>query len=116
MSRHMSPLNSEELASAIRSEDYARAAATVVGYGNMGRQFVAALQDLGVTRIHVCSRFRTPPPAELSGVPGVVIAVGGVEALKRSPAPGELGIVATPELHEDRCEHSMCRQAHPLPT
>jgi predicted dehydrogenase len=87
-------VTSAELAGLIRSADYTHASATVVGYGNMGRAFVGALRDLGVGRIHVCSRFeKVPDPA---GLPGVVTTPGGYGALDETAACRDLAIVATP--------------------
>lgn len=87
--------SSAELAAAIRDVDWSRSAATVIGFGAMGRQYVKALQALGVTRIRVCSR--SPGPLEaLRGVAGIELIAGGIERLACTPQPGELAIVATP--------------------
>lgn len=86
---------SAELAAAIARADRSRSAATVVGFGRMGRQYVAALQALGVGRLRVCSR--SPQPLEaLQGAKGVESLAGGFERLSCTPQPEELGIVATP--------------------
>jgi hypothetical protein len=90
-------VNSVDLAEAIASTDFSRCAATVVGYGVMGQEYVKALQRLGVRAIRVCAR----SAARLEGlrqVTGIEAVAGGVEALAglgRGPSE-ELGIVATP--------------------
>jgi predicted dehydrogenase len=88
-------ISSSELAGRIRSADYSRTSATVIGYGNMGREFVAALRDLGVPRIHVCSRFETSS-SELDDLPGVVTTSGGYEALTESVTHKDVAVIATP--------------------
>lgn len=88
-------LSSAELAGRIRATDYSNASATVLGYGNMGREYVKALRFLGVGNVHVCSRSSTPL-AELEGMPGVRTLAGGYERSTEKAVRGELGIVATP--------------------
>lgn len=84
-----------ELASAIEASDFSASSATIIGYGNMGKQYVKALQALGVKRITVCSR--SPGPLEeLVGVAGVETLSGGFDFLESQAEHGELGIVATP--------------------
>jgi len=88
---------SAELAAKIAATDFSDCAVTVVGYGNMGRQYVKALRALGVKRIRVCSR--SPGPLEeLQGVAGLETVAGGFERLGFHPQPGDLAIVATPTL------------------
>lgn len=86
-----------EIANRIRSADFSGSKATVVGFGNMGKNYVKALQTLRVGRICVSSR-REEPLEELKGVPGVTALAGGYERLDHSPAPGELAIIAVPTL------------------
>ena len=89
------PASSTDLAAAIAKEDFSASSATVVGYGNMGKQYVTALRRLGVGRLRVCSR--SPEPlAELGDIKGVTIASGGYYDLHVTALPGEIGIVATP--------------------
>ncbi len=88
-------LCAEELASAIAARDASSWAATVVGYGNMGRHYVGALRALGVRRIRVCSR-SAERLAALEPGEDVDLVAGGVEGLACRPASEELGIVATP--------------------
>lgn len=88
-------LTAAELADTMAKTDFSACAATVVGYGNMGRQYVKALRALGVRRIRVCSR-SAGPLEELQGVAGVEIVAGGFERLECHPLPDEFGIVATP--------------------
>lgn len=90
-------LSSAELAAKIAATDFSGCAVTVVGYGNMGRQYVKALQTLRVKRIRVCS-CSPGPLEELRGVAGVETIAGGFERLEIHPQPGEFGIIATPTL------------------
>lgn len=84
-----------ELKAAIAAEDFSDRAATVVGYGNMGRQFVKALRRLGVGVIRVVSRSERPL-AELEGVAGVTTVAGGYRRVEKVAVSDELAIVATP--------------------
>jgi hypothetical protein len=86
--------SSKELAVAIAQADFSGYAATVIGYGNMGRQYVQALQCLGVAQIRVCSRSEAPLEP-LKQVPGLTAKSGGYELLDWAPEPGELAIIAT---------------------
>ena len=86
---------SAQLAEAIAAADFSGSAATVIGYGNMGRHYVRALRTLGVPRIRVCSRSQEPLN-ELQGVEGIATIGGGYPNLDATALPGELGIVATP--------------------
>ena len=81
----------------IRATDFSRCLATVVGYGNMGREYVRALSILGVKKIRVCSRSRRPLP-ELEAMGSVEVIFGSLEDLRCSPIDSdhELAIVATP--------------------
>ena len=89
------PASSADLASAISTTDFSTRAATVVGYGYMGKEYVKALRALGVERIRVCSR-SGGPLEELRGADGVETAAGGFERLGWQPERDELGIIATP--------------------
>ena len=86
---------SAELATAITSSDFCDSTATVIGYGNMGRQFVKALRALGVRHVRVCSRSEGPLQ-ELQSVPEVDTIAGGFEELQWRPEENELAIVTTP--------------------
>lgn len=88
-------LSSKELAFAIEAVDFSHSAATVVGYGGMGRHYLRALRALRVGRIRVCSR-SAGPLEELRGMEGVEILAGGFEQLTDSFEADELGIVAVP--------------------
>ena len=88
-------VSAAELAAAISATDFSGCSATVVGYGNMGRQFVKALRALGVQHIRVCS-LSGAPLQELRDMIGVETVAGGFERLQCQPTPGELGIVAVP--------------------
>lgn len=87
-------VSSKELAAHIRSADFSKCAATVVGYGNMGQQYVRALQRLGVRRITVCSR--STPLNENPALANVRTVTGGYIQLTEKPVPGELAIIAVP--------------------
>ncbi len=87
-------LTAAELVTKISATDFSNRAATVVGYGNMGKQYVKALQALGVHHIRVCSR-SAEPLQELQGTEVEVIA-GGFEQLRDVRQANELAIIATP--------------------
>lgn len=104
MSGHIRDMTAEDklvdsmgLASAISCADFSGCAATVVGYGNMGRQYVKALRALGVKQIRVCSRSEAAL-AELRDVDGITTLGGGFRKIEAELVQGELGIVATPTL------------------
>ena len=80
-------LSSSELAARIESSDFSCCSALVVGYGNMGRQYVQALQRLGVRKIQVCSR-SAEPLAELHRATGIAVYPGGYERLDIKPDAG----------------------------
>jgi predicted dehydrogenase len=88
-------LSSAQLAERIRAVDYSGVAATVVGYGFMGKHYVKALRALGVGRIRVCSP-SIESSSELRDTPGVSVVDGGYARLQENPAPQELAIIATP--------------------
>lgn len=94
----LSAVSSAELASAIAAvagRELAERSATVIGIGNMGRQYVDALRALGLGHIRICSR----SAAQLEpfrGLEGIEVVAGGVEQLRDRAQPEELGIVATP--------------------
>lgn len=88
-------ISSAELAAEIAAAGFSGCAATVVGYGTMGRHHVKALQALGVRRIRVCSR-SAQPLEELAASPSVKTVAGGVEQLDGCVEPDELGIIAVP--------------------
>lgn len=87
--------SSDRVAAAIAAIDFSGCAATVIGYGNMGWQYVKALSALRVGRIRVCSRSEEPLQ-ELKGTKGVTTIAGGFQQLYAQPIRDELGIVATP--------------------
>lgn len=91
----MAAVTSKAFADRIRAADFFGSAATVVGYGNMGRQYVRALKQLGVSRIRVCSKLNEPD--ELHSIAGVRTVTGGYQRLTEEALPGELAIIATPE-------------------
>ena len=88
-------VNAKELASKIASVDFSGSSATVLGYGNMGKHYLQALQSLGIGQIRVCSRSQEHlnPLAKL---PNVTTIAGGFESLECVSTLGELAIVATP--------------------
>lgn len=87
--------SSAQLAQAIRATDFSGGRATVIGYGNMGRQFVNALRALGIRRIRVCSH-PTGDLKSLENDSSVETVVGEFEDLDCRPTPEETGIIATP--------------------
>ena len=94
-SRKRAKASSADLANAIAAIDFSNHAATVIGYGNMGKEYVKALRALGVGHIRVCSRSAGPLEA-LTGAPGVECHEGGFQRLTCNPQVDELCIVATP--------------------
>jgi hypothetical protein len=88
-------LSSAQLAARIEASDFSHASATVVGYGNMGREYVKALRALGVPRIRVCTR-SVERLAELRGHHDIMTVAGGYRCLKGEPDKDELAIVAAP--------------------
>lgn len=90
------PLSAAELATAVARVAGSACAATVVGCGSMGKQYVEALRALGVRRIRISSR-SAGPLEELHGTAdGLETVAGGVERLECQPHQDELGIIATP--------------------
>ena len=87
-------MSSVDVAEAISAVDFSGCAATVIGYGTMGRQYVKALQEIGVGQIRVCSRSEAPM-AELQGVERITTIPGGYGRLVGTARPDELAIVAT---------------------
>ena len=88
------PGASADLAALIGSADFTVGAATIVGIGTMGRQYLAALRALGVPQIRICSR--SPEPLAAFQGTGIDTISGGIERLACAPGPDELGIIATP--------------------
>lgn len=88
-------LGCADLAALIAAADFSGCAATVIGFGNMGRQYVNALRALGLRRIRVCSRSADSLEA-VRGLEGFEVAAGGVERLEWRPQSDEVGIIATP--------------------
>lgn len=90
VSRHMtSPramLSSEQLAKRVRATSYQGARVTLIGCGAVGRQYLAALQALGVPAIRVCSRAKKLE----------VTHPGGYQQFREKSQPGEVAIIATP--------------------
>jgi predicted dehydrogenase len=95
MSEVLPVVSSAGLAETIESADFSSCSATIVGFGNMGRQYLKSLQGLGVRRIRVCS-LSPDPLKELASLPDVERVAGGVQKLQCYPASDELGVVATP--------------------
>ena len=91
----LTAVTSKAFADWIRVKAFSTSAATVVGYGNMGRQYVRALRLLGVRRIRVCTKLNEPD--ELCSMDGVRTVTGGYQRLTEEALPGELAIIATPE-------------------
>lgn len=88
-------LSAGELSEAIAATDFTNCSATVVGYGDMGRAYLFALEALGVKRIRVVSRSAVPLQ-ELVHRPEIQKIAGGFQHFSASIDPEELGIVAVP--------------------
>lgn len=88
-------LNAAALQARLAAADFSGCRATLVGYGNMGKQYYKALRALGVRHIRVCA-FNEPSLAELRGVDGVEALDVGIDALDCRPEGDELAIVAVP--------------------
>ncbi len=83
-----------QVRTALAAADFSNTRVTIVGYGKMGRQYLEALEALGVKRIRVVSR--SPEGLrELVHKPGIEKIAGGFERFSTSVDPEELGIVAT---------------------
>lgn len=86
---------SDEIAGIIRNETFSGHSATVIGYGNMGREYVKALQWLGVSQITVCSR--SPGRLEeLKNVKSMRLVSGGYQQLDARSKEEEIAIIAVP--------------------
>jgi len=79
----------------IGAQDFSDCATTVVGYGNMGRQYVQALRELGVRNIHVVSR-SSGPLEELETLDKVTTQSGGYDQINHGSQLGKTAIVCTP--------------------
>lgn len=86
---------SAELAAALAALDSRCCAATLIGVGMMGTQYVHALRALGVPRVRLVA-LSEESLAPYREAPGVEVAWGGFEQLACRPAPEEVAIVATP--------------------
>lgn len=88
-------MDSQRVAQIIKESNFSQESATVIGYGQMGRQYVAALISMGVSRIRVCSRsaYRMK---ELETIPSVSVISEGIEKFSCEAGVGELAIIATP--------------------
>lgn len=87
--------DSSDLAKSIAAADFSNCAATVIGYGFMGKEYVKSLRALGFGKIRVYSR-SVEPLEELRDVDGVEAIAGGLAIMERPAQTGELGIIATP--------------------
>lgn len=79
----------------LANSDFSACRATLIGYGNMGRQYVDALKALGVRHVRVCARHEASL-RDLRGREGVEVSETGVEHLDVRPAGDDLGILAVP--------------------
>lgn len=92
----LAPVDAAGLASEIAARDFSQCRVTLVGYGNMGRQYVKAFRALGVGMMRICSR-SAGPLTDLRDLAGAETVSGGFEALSAQAAHGdELAIIATP--------------------
>lgn len=88
-------VSSEDLAGAIGLVDFSGCSATVIGFGNMGKQYVDALKVLGVTNIRVCARSKRGLH-ELENIKDIEVIPSSFENLEIKPRYKEVCIVATP--------------------
>jgi len=88
-------ISSAEVADLIRGTHFSTCCATVIGYGNMGREYVKALKALQVGEILVCS-LTEGSMGSLKGLSGVQTVAGGYQRLNNRPDGDRLAIVATP--------------------
>lgn len=86
-----SNLNCEEISRCLRDMDFSECAATVVGYGYVGREYVRALRRLGVQHIRVCSR-RLSSMDELKNS-SVELHSGGYGSLDVVPRANEVAVL-----------------------
>lgn len=84
-----------ELAIGISESDFSNRSVTLIGFGNMGKHYIQALQSLGVGEVNVCSRSQSPLNA-LSSIRNIRTVSGGYQALTVEPGPDDLAIVASP--------------------
>ncbi|MBI2870530.1 MAG: hypothetical protein HYY14_02340 [Candidatus Omnitrophica bacterium] len=90
-----SALTSAAFRAEISETDFSGCAATVIGYGHMGSQYVRALRALGVGHIRVISR--SPGPLkELGTLKNVDTFSGGYEGMSAHARKDEVGVVAAP--------------------
>ena len=88
-------LDAESLKARLATTDYSGDSATIIGYGNMGKQYFKALRALGVRRIRVCAR-REESLQELAGIEGVERHNDGLEGFAHHAGDNELAILAVP--------------------
>ncbi len=89
------PLSAAELASLLRAKSFRNSAVTVFGYGNMGREYVKALQALGVGRIRVVS-LSAEPLQPLANQPGIHTQAEDYHTFQSRFEVNELAILALP--------------------
>ena len=87
--------SSGELAQAISAVDFRGAAATIIGLGNMGMEYLKVMEALQVKTIRVVGR-SAKRLAPLRGREGIHLHEGGFESFSEAARPDELGIIATP--------------------
>ena len=91
----MIPADSATIAAAIKGVNFSRHAATVLGYGHMGPEFVNALRALKIPDIRICSH---PSPAleRLQGQPGITIYPRDIREFDAKPRANEVAFIALP--------------------
>lgn len=89
------PLSATELVALLRAKNFRERAVTVFGYGNMGKEYVKALQALGVGQIRVVS-LSPEPLLPLANQPGVHTQAVDYHTFQGRFETNELAIVALP--------------------
>jgi predicted dehydrogenase len=89
------PPDSVTIASAIKDVDFSRHAATVLGYGHMGPEFVGALRALGIPDVRICSH-PSAALAKLEGQAGITIYPQDVREFAATPRENEAVFIALP--------------------
>lgn len=85
----------KQLVQKIKETDFSADRVTVFGFGGMGKNYVAALQTLGVKEIRVCSQSKEKL-LPLKGLKNVTTFSGGFESFFETPHKNELAIIAVP--------------------
>lgn len=91
----MDILDAASVSAQLRATDFSGRRATLIGYGNMGKQYYQALRALGVRHIRVCACHEASLQ-DLRGVDGVELFSEGLEGFREQAAADEVAILAIP--------------------